>query len=182
MPPKTIAQRRIEVYLPSLMTRKEWVAAAKKRGTSLSEFVFEVVHTSLTGEGGDLRRTVSDLRHKVDALTAQLAEQSLLIDDLQAAKVRNERDLEEYRAALFLKEAPGKGDPRSKMDPKLVRVFVEAKDRSGAFRAVSEDELRKMFRVTPRDVARMRKLNLEVAVLEATGMVTKSSKGWTWNG
>ena len=181
MPPKGIAQRRIEIYLPSLETREEWVAAAAKRGTSLSEFVFDVVHTSLTGQGGDLRKTVNELRDKTEALTTQLAEERRRIEELQLLKDRYEHELEEYRAELFLTKT-GSADPVAQIDPRVVRVFTDAKDARGKARAVSEDELRRMFRVTAKDIQRNKWLNRQVQMMEGARWITKSSRGWTWHG
>ncbi|HWG92285.1 MAG TPA: hypothetical protein VNZ52_15660 [Candidatus Thermoplasmatota archaeon] len=182
MPPKSIAQRRIEIYLPSVGTREEWVAAAEKRGVSLSEFVFDVVHTALTGQGGDLRLATSELRKQVDALTGQVADQQRRIEELEAQKARLENDIEGYRAELFLTRTPGGGDPVVKVDRRLLQVFIDAKDRDGAPRPVTEEELRKRFRLTPKDIAGNKALNIQVGILETFGLIKRTKWGWALDG
>lgn len=176
MPPKSIAQRRIEVYLPSLATKDEWTRAAAKRKLSLSEFVFEVVHASLEGHDTDLRGQIADLRKEIDALTTQNAEQRRRIETLEALNDRMEQDLAAYRAQTF-----SPSSPITKLDARLVRVLAEAKDKDGQ-RPVSDAELRKAFRLSAKADARSKAIQAQLEFLETHGQVKHSAKGWTWHG
>ncbi len=172
----TIKQRRVEIYLPSLETKDRWTAEAEQRGVSLSEMIFLLIHEKLTSEDPSTAERLTRLEKENRTLHAQLDAQRERVEALEAVKERQERDLSEYRAQAFL------GGPIRKLDPRLLRVLSEAKDRSGRFRPVGETELKRALRVTPKDFTQSKALVAQLAFLETHQVVTHGQGGWTWNG
>lgn len=173
---KTIRQRRIDVYLPSMEARDAWSAAAKKRGQSVSQMVYDLVDTGLNDDSKDLEKDVRVHREENAELKERIALLNARIGDLEALKARLEDDLEEYRA-----EGWNQPIQRKKLDSRLVRVLSTAVTLDGKHKAVSEEELHKSLRIKPSDLDRLKALNEQLEVLELHELVRRAKKGWVWN-
>lgn len=173
----TIKQRRVEIYLPSLETKDEWNKAAEKRGQSLSEMVFLLVHRHLHGEDDESRRRVNALTKDVAKLETDLTNALSRVEIVEALNERLERDLRVYRTQEYTDqrtEAP--------MDARLIRLFRSSKDRDNRYVVLSEAELRKALRIPLRDHAGATALSAQLTLLERSGAVRKATGGWAWNG
>lgn len=174
---KTIKQRRIEVYLPSLERKDAWSQEARARGQSLSVFVFSVVEDALSADAAEAEQRADELEGAVADLTNESAALRQRIQELETLNDRMDRDLEEYRAQDFLRE-----EPVRKLDPRLIRVLSDAKTRYGRARVVGEAELHRVLRLKRQDETRLKALARQLEFLELHEIVRKSGKGWMWIG
>jgi chromosome segregation ATPase len=174
---KTIRQRRIDVYLPSLQARDVWTKAAEARNQSVSQMVFELVHTSLTEDRESLEKELQKARKELTDAVERTTLMNARIGDLEALKERLEAELERYRTDTWTKDLPTK-----KLDGRLLRAFSTAQSLDGKRRTVGASELRQMLRIKPDDVDALKALNEQLAVMELHELVTRTAKGWIWNG
>jgi chromosome segregation ATPase len=172
---KTIKQRRIDVYLPTLEAKDRWNAQAAKRNVSISELVFQIVESQLGGQWEDLRSRNAVLERQIGDLTAQVGSQQRRIEELESLYQRSEETLEKYRTEAIL------GSPIKKLDPRVIRYFSEAKTKTGRFRAIDEGELRRAFRLSPADVSKVAALTKQIEYLELHSIIRRTGKGWAWN-
>ncbi|HWG90720.1 MAG TPA: hypothetical protein VNZ52_07725 [Candidatus Thermoplasmatota archaeon] len=173
---KTIKQRRIDVYLPTLDAKERWNREAEKRRVSVSEMVFELVETGLAAAGDDSRARVTQLEGQVADLTNEIGKARARIQDLEALHALAEKDLEEYRAEAFLGTKRG-----FQLDARVVRLLSEARGVDGKHRAVDASELRKSFRITGKDEKRAKALAEQLEYLELHRIISKTARGWVWN-
>lgn len=173
---ETVKQRRIDVYLPTLEAKDRWRQAAAGRGQKVSEMVFQLVEGALAPSGEQDAASAQDLVRRLEDAQAELNAQRGRNEELAMLKERLEGELEEYRAEAVL----GEGLP--KMDPRLVRLFEQAKGRDGKPRVLDASEVRRAMRVTGKDAAQARALHVALEALELHGLLKRTSKGWVWNG
>ncbi|HWG89366.1 MAG TPA: hypothetical protein VNZ52_00810 [Candidatus Thermoplasmatota archaeon] len=174
---KTIKQRRIDVYLPTLEAKERWGEAAAKRRQKVSEMVFELVETALAPPVGADQATPQQLVEELEDLRADLEAQRRRIEELTLLKESLEQELATYRAQAV---ADTGGVP--KLDSRLVRLFSEARGRDGRHRVVEAPEVRKALRITARDEDQGKALNLSLEAMELHGWIKRAGKGWVWHG
>lgn len=174
----TIKQRRVDIYLPTLETKANWNEAAKKRGLSLSDFVFQTMemslHEDLLDESpalpAELQDELSHLRRDRDRLSKRVEELEVLLS-------RAEDDLAQYRAQHIIGPEPIK-----RLDPRLIRILSEARGRDGRYRVVDAAEISRQLRVNPKNAAEVQAMARQLEALEVHEVVKRSGKGWMWIG
>lgn len=173
---KTIFERRVGVYMPTLEAKAKWNTEAKKRRQSLSDMVYQIVESHLWGPKEDKAAEAHDLQKELGDVTSELARVRDRVQQLEALNERSEKALEDYRAETFLEEVPVK-----KLDRQLVHLLSSARGLNGLPRAVRDDEIRQSLKIGPRDETRLRALNKNLVFLEQFQLVKKAAKGWVWN-
>ena len=170
---KTIKERTVYIYLPSLEMAEDWKRRAERAGVSLSRFVIERVEDSVKreeGEEGYLSRLdlIERLKRADEELERLRKDNELLrrlVDNL-------EKELKRYRARPFLVEG-FRGIRR--FDAKLVRLLK----RGGTH---SNDEILEHLGISPEDVDLVKAVNQQLELLERYGLIEYTGRGWRWKG
>lgn len=99
---KTIRERTVNIYLPTIEAKARWAKIAKARKRSLSSFIVETIESVLASEEeegaesrAELVRRVKELNEQVTTLNKDIQRYKSLID-LQ------ERELMDFRAGPFI--------------------------------------------------------------------------------
>jgi len=170
---KTIKQRVIYVYLPSLEMVEDWKRRAEKAGISLSKFVIERVEDSIRkeeGEEGYLSRLelIKRLKRAEEELKQLRSENRLLrrlVENL-------DKELKRYRTKPFLDES---FVGVRQFDRDLIELL-----RSG--RTLSDEEILSSLNIDPADTELVKAVSKQLEALEAYGLVEFTGKGWRWKG
>jgi hypothetical protein len=168
---KTIKQRAIYVYLPSLEMVDEWKQRANKTGTSISKFVIERVEDSIRREEGEEGYTsrlalIEQLGKQEDELKKLREDNRLLrrlVDNL-------DEELKRYRAQPFLDE--GYQGVRS-FDRELVQLLKKGEQ-------LGDEEILAQLNIDPSDVDRVKAVSSQLNVLESYGLLEFRGRGWRW--
>ena len=170
---KTIKQRAIYIYLPSLDMTEDWKRRAKEMGTSISKFVFERVEESISREEEDDRyQSKLELVERLGKAEDELKE---LRDDnrLMRKLVDNqETELRRYRSQPFLEES-------FRGVRSYDRDLVEILKRGGAHR---DDSILSELNISPTDVDLVTAVRKQLEALESYGLVEYTQSGWRWTG
>lgn len=170
---KTIKQRAIYVYLPSLEMVEDWKGRAERAGVSISKFVMERVEDSIRreeGEEGYLSRLelIKRLRSVEDELKELRKENRLLkrlVDNL-------DNELRRYRAKPFIEEA-FEGVRR------FDRELIDLLRKGGSYR---DEEILAHLNIDPSDSELVKAVSKQLEILEAYGLVEYIGRGWRWKG
>ena len=169
---ETIKERAIYVYLPAHEMVKAWKKRAKKQGASISKFVIEHVENSLQQEEdstykprGELIKEINELRAQIRELTGDNRQKRIVIERL-------ENELRKYRAEVFLQE---RFEGVRKYDKELIGIL---KKRG----VVDSDELLEDLGIDHRDSDLVKAVSIQLATLEAYGLVSQTKRGWRWEG
>ena len=170
---KSIKQRSIYVYLPSVEMVDDWKTGAKKGNVSISSFVIEHVANSLRQEEGEEeykpRATlIQQLREKDENIEKLTRDNEIL----KLALERVENELRRYRAEPFLDET-FKGIRG--YDRRLIELLKKGN-------SVDSDHLLRLLKIDPRDTPLVKAVARQLENLEAYGIVEKMRRGWKWKG
>ena len=170
---RTIKDRAIYVYLPSLEMVEDWKRRAEKAGVSVSKFVIERVEDSIRreeGEEGYLSRVelVKRLRDAEEELKKLRSENRLL--KKLAENLDNE--LRRYRAQPFLEEA-FEGVRRFDRD------LIELLRKGGSY---TQEHILSHLNIDPSDTDLVKAVSKQLEALEAYGLVEYRGRGWKWKG
>jgi len=169
---KTIKQRAIYVYLPSLEMVQEWKMRSEKAGTSISKFVIERVEDSIRREEGEEGYTsrlelIERLRRHEEELKKLREDNRLLrrlVDNLDG-------ELKRYRAQPFLeKDVQG---IRS-FDRELIQLLRDGE-------LLSDDEILARLNISPTDTDMVKAISNQLQTLESYGLVEFKGRGWKWS-
>ena len=168
---KSIKQRSIYVYLPSLEAVKDWKGKAKKTNVSISQFVIEHVSNSLRQEEGEeAYKPRAELIQQLRERDEQIEKLTRESEVLKLALERVEGELRRYRAEPFLDD-----DFRGirGYDRRLVELLKKGE-------AVDSDHLLRLLKINPRETALVKAVSRQLENLEAYGLVQKTRRGWKW--
>jgi predicted RNase H-like nuclease (RuvC/YqgF family) len=170
---KTIKDRAIYVYLPSLEMVEDWKRRAKKAGISVSKFVIEYVEESIRREEGEedyvsRAELVKRLRDAEEELK-KLRDENRLLKRL-AENLDNE--LKRYRAQPFLEEA---FEGVRKFDKELIELL-----RKGG--SYTQENILSHLNVDHSDADFVKAVSKQLEALEAYGLVEYKGRGWRWKG
>ncbi|RKY67788.1 MAG: hypothetical protein DRQ24_12430 [Candidatus Latescibacterota bacterium] len=167
---RTIKQRAIYVYLPSLEMVEDWKERARRAGVSISKFVMERVEDSIRREGeeGYLSRLelIKHLKNAEEELKRLRNENRLLkrlVDNL-------DNELRRYRASSFTEEG---FEGARRFD----RELVELLRKGGSYR---DEEILVHLNIDPSDAELVRAVAKQLEILEAYGLVEYVGRGWRW--
>ena len=170
---KTIKQRAIYIYLPSLKMTEDWKRRAKEQRTSISKFVIERVEESISREEEDDRyqgklELVEHLGKAEDELK-ELRDENRLMRKLVD---NQETELRRYRSQPFLEES-FRG-VRS-FDRDLVEILKRGRNHR-------HDSLLSELNIGPTDVDLVTAVRKQLEALESYGLVEYTQSGWRWTG
>jgi len=168
---KTIKDRAIYVYLPSLKMVEDWKTKAEKAGVSISKFVFERVEDSIRREEGEegylsrleLIKRLKDSDEELKKLRDENRLLKKLVDNL-------DNELKRHRARPFLEE--GFEGVRS-FDKELIDLLRKG----GSYK---DDEILVHLNIDPSDAELVRAVSKQLEVLEGYGLVEYVGRGWRW--
>ncbi len=170
---KTIKERTVYIYLPSLEMVYDWRKRSEAANTSLSKFVIDRVEDSIRrdeGEEGYLSRLelVKRLKKVEDELNG-LAKENRMLKRL----VENQEiELKRYRSESFLvKDFEG----TRRYDQDLIDLLKKGKSQSS-------EEILARLGIDRTNVELVKALSNQLEVLEAYGLVAYSGRGWRWKG
>ena len=165
---KTVKQRSIYVYLPSLETAQRWKETANKEGASISKFVIEHVENSLRQEKEHiLRLELLENVKRLDEENKDLRKQNRMLDKV----VDNlESELRTFRLQPFIN--PNYEGVRS-FEKDLVELL---RDRS----YIRNDGILNALDIDPGDSDVIKAINKQLEHLEAYGLIKAIPGGWEW--
>ncbi|MEM2970456.1 MAG: hypothetical protein QXR63_05935 [Candidatus Bathyarchaeia archaeon] len=170
---KTIKDRAVYVYLPSLEMVEDWKRRAEKSGVSISKFVIERVEESIRREEGEesyvsRAELVKRLRNAEEELK-KLRDENRLLKRL-AENLDNE--LKRYRAQPFLEET-FEGIRRFDKD------LIELLRKGGSY---TQENILSHLNIDPSDADLVNAVSKQLEALEAYGLVEYKGRGWRWKG
>ncbi|MEM3640607.1 MAG: hypothetical protein QXH37_01620, partial [Candidatus Bathyarchaeia archaeon] len=170
---KTIKDRAVYVYLPSLEMVEDWKRRAEKSGVSISKFVIERVEESIRREEGkesyvSRAELVKRLRNAEEELK-KLRDENRLLKRL-AENLDNE--LKRYRAQPFLEET-FEGIRRFDKD------LIELLRKGGSY---TQENILSHLNIDPSDADLVNAVSKQLEALEAYGLVEYKGRGWKWKG
>jgi hypothetical protein len=168
---KTIKQRAIYVYLPSLEMVDEWKQRAEKTGTSISKFVIERVEDSIRREEGEEGYTsrlelIEKLGKQEDELKKLREDNRLLrklVDNL-------DKELKRYRAQPFLEE---EYQGIRSFDRELIQLLKKGEQ-------LGDEEILAQLNIEPSDVEMVKAVSNQLNALESYGLLEFRGRGWKW--
>jgi len=173
---KTIKDRAIYVYLPSLEMVKDWKSKADKSGVSVSKFVTDRVEDSVRREAGedgeegylsrmDLIKKLGEAQEELKGLREDNRLLKRLAENL-------DRELKRYRSKPFVEN--GFQGIRH-FDRDLVELL-----RKGA--SPSNDEILAKLDVQPSDTEAVKAAGKQLEALQGYELVEYTGRGWKWKG
>jgi len=169
---KTLKDREINLYLPTVEMVKQWKAEAEKHGVSLSKFVVEVVDDVMRKNPRGLTPR-EHLEAELDQAWKQITVLSTEVDQLREDKRRNEETITEYRERL---SKPGAVPEESAEYVPLLAELVQTE------KVLPMDEARKMFGIGLGDSDALRALGAAADALTSMGLIEKGLSDWRWKG
>jgi predicted RNase H-like nuclease (RuvC/YqgF family) len=168
---KTVKQRAIYVYLPSLEVAEDWKDRASKAGTSISKFVMERVEDSIRREEGeesylnrlDLLKRLDKAEEELKKLRNENRLLKKLVDNL-------DNELKRHRAKPFLEE-DFQGTRR--FDKELIELLRKGDTYTG-------DAILAHFNIDPSETELVKTVNKQLEILEKYGLVEYVGRGWKW--
>jgi len=168
---KTIKERAIYVYLPSIGMVKDWKSKADKAGVSISKFVMDRVGDSLKkeeGEEGYLSRLELIKKFRsVEDENKKLREDNRMLERL----VENlDRELKRYRAKPFVEEGC---EGVRRVDKELIELLR----RGGSY---NDEEILSKLNIEPTESEIVKAISKQLEALEQYGLIEYSGRGWKW--
>ena len=168
---RTIKDRAIYVYLPSLEMVEDWKRRAEKAGVSISKFVIERVEESIRREEGEesylSRAELAKRLREAEEELKKLQNENRLLKKL-AENLDNE--LKRYRAQPFLEEA-FEGVRRFDKD------LIELLRKGGSY---TQEHILSQLNIDPSDTELVKAISKQLEALEAYGLVEYKGRGWKW--
>ena len=169
---KTLKDREVNLYLPTVDMVKEWKAEADKHGLSLSKFVVEVVDDVLRKSPKGLTPR-EQLEDELNQVWAELTFVSTELDHLKETKKRDDATIAEYREKLA---RPGAvSEESAEYVPLLAQLIQEEK-------VIPIQKAKNMFGIEDKDVDALRAMGAAVDALASMGLVEKGISDWRWVG
>jgi hypothetical protein len=155
------------IYPPSKELIEEWRAASKKNGTSLNNYIIEMVEKSRrsdnTNQRPELSKELSDLKEENAKLRNELRIKELILQ-------KYESELYKLRHEAF-SDQDHQG--QREYDEKLVVAL-----RRG--RIMGEREIYSELGIDPRDVEAVKLVSNQLKGLMRYGLIEETSRGWRW--
>jgi hypothetical protein len=155
------------IYPPSKELIEEWRAESKERGTSLNNYIIEMVEKSRRLENSsprpDLAKEASELKEENRKLRDDLRIKEIILE-------KYEGELYKLRYGTFSDiDKPGQRD----FDEKLVVAL-----RRG--RMMSDRDIYSELGIDPRDSQAVKLVSNQLKGLMRYGLVEETSLGWRW--
>jgi hypothetical protein len=168
---KTVKQRAIYVYLPSLEMAEDWKHRATQANTSISKFVIEKVEDSIRRdegeEGSQTRLELINRLSKTEDEVKALRNENRLLKQL----VNNlDNELKRLRAMPFLDD---EFQGVRRFDKELIGLLKRGE-------ALTGEELLTTLNIEPSDKELVKAVNKQLEILESYGLVEYLGRGWKW--
>jgi hypothetical protein len=155
------------IYPPSKELLEEWRSESKKKGTSLNNYVVEMVEKSRRSDNSDQRR---DLSKELSGLKEE------------NAKLRNELRIKElilqkYESELYVLRNKAFSDPDQQGPREYDEKLVVALRRG---RPMDERALYSELGIDPRDAEAIKLVSNQLKGLIRYGLIEETSRGWRW--
>ena len=155
------------IYPPSKEKLEEWRADSKKFGTSLNNYIGEMVERGRRSDEGESRaqisKELSDLKEENRKLREELKLKSLLLE-------RQETELYKLRFQSFgnVEEAGTRA-----MDAELVKILKRG-------HALNGHEILNELNIDPRDSEAVKLVRNQLETLQRYGLAKETQRGWQW--
>jgi septal ring factor EnvC (AmiA/AmiB activator) len=155
------------IYPPSKDLIEEWRMASRKNGTSLNNYIIEMVEKSRrsdnTNQRPELSKELSDLKEENAKLRNELRIKELILQ-------KYESELYKLRHEAFSDQDQ---QGQREYDEKLVVAL-----RRG--RIMGEREIYSELGIDPRDVEAVKLVSNQLKGLMRYGLIEETSRGWRW--
>ncbi len=170
---KTIKERAIYVYLPSIEMVEDWKRRAEKAGVSISKFVVERVEDSIGREENeegylsraDLIKRLKEAEEEIKKLKNENRLLRKLVENL-------DNELRRYRAQPFLEET---FEGVRRFDKELIELLKKG----GSY---TQEEILAHLGIDPANVDLVKAVSKQLEILEDYGLVEYKGRGWKWKG
>jgi hypothetical protein len=168
---KTINERAIYPYVPSLEMARKWKQLSEKAGITISKFVVEHVENSLRQEdqkdGYIPRLQLLEELRRLREENKDLLKRTRLLDTVVD---RYEKELQTYRMKSFADE---EFRGRRKYESQLVEEFKKHKE-------IRKESLLNVVNADPSDKVTVKALRVTIENLERYGMIKDLGGKWRW--
>jgi hypothetical protein len=155
------------IYPPSKELIEEWRAESKERGTSLNNYIIEMVEKSRHLENSNPRpdrsKEITELREENRKLRDDLRIKELILQ-------KYEGELYKFRYGAFSKQDEL---GRKEYDEKLVVALKRG-------RIMSDRDIYSELGIDPRDAEAAKLVSNQLKGLMRYGLVEETSLGWRW--
>ena len=155
------------IYPPSKQVLEDWRTASKEFGTSLNNYIIEMVEKGRRSDEGapraELSRELSDLKTENRKLREEVKLKSLLIE-------RQETELYKLRFESF---GNVEDTGTRAMDAELVKLLKRGHTLTG-------HEILKELNIDPRDSEAVKLVQNQLQTLQRYGLVKETERGWKW--
>jgi predicted RNase H-like nuclease (RuvC/YqgF family) len=155
------------IYPPSKELIEEWRAASRKNGTSLNNYIIEMVEKSRRSDNSnqrpELSRELSDLKEENAKLRNELRIKELILQ-------KYESELYKLRHEAF-SDQDHQG--QREYDEKLVVALKRG-------RIMGEGEIYSELGIDPRDAEAVKLVSNQLKGLMRYGLIEETSRGWRW--
>ena len=155
------------IYPPSKELIEEWRAASRKNGTSLNNYIIEMVEKSRRSENSnqrpDLSKELSDMKEDNSKLRNELRIKDLI--------------LQKYESELYALRHKAFSDQDQQGQREYDEKLVVALRRG---RTMGEREIYSELGIDPRDAEAVKLVSNQLKGLMRYGLVEETSLGWRW--
>ena len=155
------------IYPPSKEKLEEWREESKKFGTSLNNYIAEMIERGRRSDEGESRaqisKELSDLKEENRKLREELKLKSLMLE-------RQETELYKLRFESF---GNAKETGTRAMDMELVKILKRGRTLSG-------NEILKELNIDPRDSEAVKLVRNQLDTLQRYGLAKETQRGWQW--
>jgi hypothetical protein len=165
---KTIKERTLHIYLPSIEMVDEWKRLAENEGMSLSKFVQEHVQDNLLqqDEGYESRISLIQTNQKLMEENEKFRSR---VEMLETVVSKLDDELKSYRRMPFEEGTEGERT----FNKRLLSLFRENKE-------VSYDDVHALLGIDPRDTKAVKGIEAELDAMVDYGLVKETRNGWRW--
>jgi hypothetical protein len=163
-----LVDRYVNVYLPSKADKERWDEAAKKKGLTLSKFVYGTVEAALAGGNEasrfELVQDLSEAKEEVQKLRSELKMKNLLLEKYEA-------DAYKARYASFVEVDMAEGGRRH--DEELISILKRNKTLDG-------NAILRQLGIDPRESEVVKLVGNQLESLRRFGLIKETAGGWRW--
>ncbi len=175
---KTIKERAIYIYVPTVEQKQDWDKRAKKEGLKLSRWIVNIVNEALLEREEDTRSR-KELEREISSYKEEIAKLREKIRQLTILKDRYEEELRKYRAQPFLDEH---FEGKRKYSNELIELLRNTKDRDDNPKVVNDEEIFRHLGISFKETEAIKAISKQLELLEAYRIIESTPKGWRWIG
>lgn len=175
--PESLKKRSVYVYLPTEEVKELWEASADHYGLSMSKWIFHMVEESRLHLNSLYTSRELEMKERIESLQ-QLVDQNVeRIKVLEKLKDKQDKELRKFRSLPFID--PDHYGVRS-YDKALIELLRESTYQKKDQKPLSDDEILGLLGVDRSDEDSVKAISVQLANLEAYGLIASTKKGWRW--